>query len=133
LANEQTSPVIGVAKLGNTLRKLARDVPGVVAAALYEEAKIEMREAKRRTPVETGALRDSGLVYKPMIDGSMISCTMTFGVPDPYYAIYVHEDLEAHHDVGEAKFLESTLLESAPYMARRIKARIDFDRWGTRG
>lgn len=28
------------------------------------------------------------------------------------YAIYVHEDLEAHHDVGQAKFLEQPFREN---------------------
>lgn len=122
-------PVIGSFELGRKLRQLANSVPRVVADALYEEAKIEMKEAKRRTPVLTGALRDSGMVMKPEVSVSNeISVTLSFGVPGPYYAIYVHENLEAVHETGQAKFLESTILESAPFMAQRIANRIKLDR-----
>jgi hypothetical protein len=123
--------ILGLIELSNKLRQMAREVPGVVAAAMYEEARIEMKEAQRRCPVKTGALKKSGLVYKPEISTkNEITVKLTFGVPTPYYAIYVHENLEAFHPNGEAKFLESTLLESAPYMAQRIAKRIDLDRYG---
>lgn len=37
------------------------------------------------------------------------------------YAAAVHEDLDAHHDVGEAKFIERALLEvGAGEMAETI-------------
>jgi len=122
-------PVIGSFELGNRLRRLSKQVPNVVAKAMYEEMKIELKEAKRRTPVKTGKLQKSGIIYQPAIDASNhISVTISFGVPDPYYAIYVHENLEAFHKTGQAKFLESTLLESAPYMAKRIARRIDLER-----
>lgn len=34
---------------------------------------------------------------------------VAYSVP---YAIYVHEDLEAHHDVGQAKFLETAVRQN---------------------
>jgi hypothetical protein len=49
---------------------------------------------------------------------------MAFGGPAAPYAIKVHEDLEAFHRVGQAKFLESVLLESAPHLAQRVSRRI---------
>jgi hypothetical protein len=36
------------------------------------------------------------------------------------YAIYVHENLEAHHDVGEAKFLEKPYKNLARELAKVI-------------
>jgi hypothetical protein len=42
------------------------------------------------------------------------------------YAIVQHENLEFHHTTGEAKFLESVLNESRPFMAQRIAKRIKF-------
>lgn len=36
------------------------------------------------------------------------------------YAIYVHEDLEARHPVGQAKFLEQPLREMGPELSRLI-------------
>lgn len=110
------------------LRALTDGFPEEVARALYAEAEIEMTEAKRRTPVDTGALRASGTVQPPNAQGARIAVTMGFGGAAAPYAVVVHENLEAFHRVGQAKFLESTLRESAPYMAERIARRIDLNR-----
>lgn len=39
------------------------------------------------------------------------------------YALYVHENLEAHHDDGEAKFLESVIIENQQEIIEIIKLR----------
>jgi hypothetical protein len=114
----------GTAQVAANLRTLVRAVPAAVGRALREEAEIEMTEAKERTPVDTGALRASGHVEGPDHQGRAISVDLNYGGPSAPYAVYVHEDLEAHHPVGQAKFLESTLLESAPHLPRRIAARV---------
>jgi hypothetical protein len=41
------------------------------------------------------------------------------------YALIVHEDLEAFHRVGQAKYIESVLNESKRSMPARIAKRID--------
>lgn len=110
--------------LDNVLAKiqdLLTAVPQAGQDALRAEAEIEMTEAKRRTPVLTGALRASGVVQP--VEGQL-AVTLTFGGPAAAYAIWVHENMEAFHRTGQAKFLESTLLESAPYIAQRIATRI---------
>ena len=110
--------------IGGSMRKQG-------AAALFAEAEIEMAEAKRRTPVDTGTLRASGFVEPPQMGfGKDITVTLGFGGAAAGYAVYVHEDLEAFHTVGQAKFLESTLLESAPFLAARIARRIDLSGLG---
>jgi hypothetical protein len=117
--------VKGLDGLVANLRTIARNTPSRAAAALYTEAQIEMTEAKRRTPVLTGALRGTGTVADPVISGSDISVTMSFGGPAVSYAIPVHENLEAHHTPpGQAKYLESVVNESRPYLASRLAARM---------
>ena len=54
-----------------------------------------------------------------------VAVALTFGGPAVDYAGLVHEDLDAIHPVGQAKFLESTLMESRPFLAARIGKRID--------
>jgi hypothetical protein len=44
------------------------------------------------------------------------------------YAIYVHENPDAIHPVGQWKFMESVIDESRPHMAERLAARIHFNR-----
>ncbi len=122
---QMTFVMAGAEALKARLLSLAQSIPQQVAAALYQEAEIEMTEAKARTPVDTGTLRDSGHVNLPQLVGGEVSVTMGFGGAASAYAVIVHEDLEAIHTSGQAKFLESVLQESAPYLAERIAKRID--------
>lgn len=110
------------------LKRLIATMPNEVARAVYAEALVEQKESMRRTPVESGALRASHEVTKPKIDGRDISVTIKVGGPAAPYALYVHENLEADHPVGQAKFLESTLNESKPYLPARIAKRIDLQK-----
>lgn len=120
------------AELKNTVSKrlatLARNVPNEVGRALNAEAHVERAESMRRTPVEFGPLRASHDVPEPKVDGRDISQQILVGGPSAPYALYVHENLEAFHKVGQAKFLESTILESRPFMAQRVARRIDLQR-----
>lgn len=123
----------GQAQLIAKLSQLAKAMPDQAAAALYQEAELIMAEAKRRTPVDTGALRGSGHVVPPAREGLSTVVHLAYGgagainrhgVPVDAYAVHVHEDLEAHHPVGEAKFLERPLTEAAPYLAERVAMRM---------
>lgn len=106
------------------IKRLATGVQGYMVDALGAELKIEMREVQRRTPVKTGKLRDSIRIEGPTSTGKQVTGSIIAGGPDIPYAMIVHEDLDAYHPVGEAKFIERTLNESAPYMADRIAARM---------
>jgi hypothetical protein len=79
--------------------------------------RIEMREMKKRTPVETGELKDSGFEGEPVVHGDIIEAVMGFTAP---HAFVVHEDLEAFHAIGEAKYMESVLNESGPHFLNRV-------------
>jgi hypothetical protein len=108
------------------LRKLARAPQaflGVAESAVRSELEVEATESQRRTPVDTGSLRASHTV-EVYADRRDVTGTITVGGPSAPYALYVHENLDAHHDVGQAKFLESTLAESQPFLAKRIAKRI---------
>jgi hypothetical protein len=120
--------MLGGPAMQKKLRVVKHKYPDICARALYQEAQIEMTEAKRRTPVDTGVLRASGFVQFPERKGRLIFITLAFGGAAETYAVIVHEDLEAHHRIGQAKFLESVLNESLPYMASRIARRIALDK-----
>ncbi len=103
------------------IRDLQREFPKRVARAQMAEARIEMKEAQRRTPIDTGDLRASAAIVQT-VTKSKIETDIVFDMP---YAIFVHEDLEANHPRGgQAKFLESVLRESAPHMADRLARRL---------
>lgn len=101
--------------------------PKVIERALRVEVNIEAKEAKQRTPVDTGALRASVHATEPEWEGTRVSAMIAAGGPAAPYALYVHEDLDAHHVVGQAKFIESVMFESAPFIAARVASRIDLN------
>ena len=110
------------------LAALGRKFPKAVGAAMYQEMEIEAAESTERTPVKLGTLQGSHEVSDPEYKGTLISVTISVGGPAAPYALYVHEDLDAFHSVGQAKFLESTLRESAPHMAARVARRVDLNK-----
>lgn len=114
----------GVKEMLARLRKISEKFPDEVAKAMYAEAQIEMTESKKRVPVDRGVLRASGTVHEPERNGKNISVTMSYGGAAIDYAVYVHENPDAFHKVGQWKYLESVLNESRPYMAGRIAARL---------
>lgn len=81
------------------------------ARAMYTVGEVWMTEAKRRTPVRWGFLRGSGHVTQPREIGQYIEVRLVFGGPSAPYAGIVHENLTAYHHVGQAKFLESVVVE----------------------
>jgi len=129
--------VKGGAEVVAKLKKVIDKFPDRVAAALYREAQIEVTEMKRRCPVDTrpnqyyprqtaphpGNLRNSIHAEEPERKGRIISVTVATGQQAPY-AVFVHEDSDAFHPVGQWKFMESVLNESRATMAARVAARI---------
>lgn len=129
--------MLGVREMQAKIRKFAEKFPDRVGQAIYQEAQIEMTESKRRCPVSPtpappgvvpGTLRASGRVSKPEHEGRNISVTLSYGGLAEDYAVPQHERLDYHHTTGQAKYLESVLNESRPFMLRRIGARIDINR-----
>lgn len=107
------------------IQALSRAMPDITSGALLKEAEIEATESKRRTPVDLGNLRASIHVEGPEIDSKgNVSAAIVAGGPSAPYALIVHEDLDAYHKVGQAKFIESTLKESAPFLPARIASRV---------
>ena len=115
------------AKLGKFMKRF----PSVEAAALYQEAQVEMTESKKRCPVDKGILHGSGHVLKPVAEGRKISVDLVYGGPAEAYAVIVHEDLRGvvprAGGAGQSRFLASVLEESATSMAQRIAARVQFN------
>jgi len=116
--------VTGVRAIRAKLKQMSSALALKTGQALYQEALIEQKESMRRTPVDTGALRASHETSDFKFVGNTIEVAIKVGGPAAPYAVTVHEDLEAHHKVGQAKFLESTLRESAPFMLERVASRV---------
>lgn len=110
----------GIEALLDRVSEVGQDILRRGADALYRQGELIMTEAKLRTPVDTGALRNSGLVDGPEKGPNGYVVALTFGGPSLPYAIHVHENLQAAHPIGQAKFLESTVTEASAGLAARI-------------
>jgi hypothetical protein len=117
-----------MAALVARLEKLAIEAPKELGAAMYQEGLVIQGVSMSRTPVEFGALRASHATQRPDFSGSDPSVQITVGGPSAPYAVYVHENLAAHHHVGQAKFLESAIKEAAPTFAASVARRFDLNR-----
>lgn len=123
--------------MADKLRRFQQEIPERVGSALYAEAQIEVTEMKRRCPVDTrpnrdypyvqaphpGNLRNSIHAEAPEIKWGHISVLVATGMQAPY-AIFVHEDPDAFHPVGQWKFMESVINESRPFMGERVAKRL---------
>lgn len=127
----------GVDEMVATIKKVAAKFPDRVAAAIYQEAQIEMTESKRRCPVSPtpapkgvvpGTLRASGRVEEPTRRSNTIEVVMAYGGAAIDYAVVQHENPDYIHTTGQWKYLESVLNESRPFMAARIARRIDINK-----
>lgn len=118
----------GAKEMRARLTRLAERIPDEVGRALFQETEIEATEVKRRTPVDKGPLRASVHVEGPFREGRRIWTNIVAGGPAAPYAVFVHEDPDAIHKVGQWKYIESVIKESVPYMAGRIANRIDLNK-----
>lgn len=96
----------------------AKSVEGGVEAA----GSMLLDEAQSRVPVDTGELRDSASL---LMEGRGFDASAMAGF-DAEHGLGVHEDLDAAHDDGEAKFLERPAQEKRVELARAMarKARL---------
>ena len=113
----------GSDRLLKTLAEFGLQYRAAAGDSLHEEGKLELAEAQNRTPFLTGNLHDSAYIKGPVVNEQGVSVTLGFGGPTAPYAVYVHEVLKPH-EIGRAKFLESTVLESAKYMTTRVANRL---------
>lgn len=109
----------GVGDLRAELERLGAEAPRIAAKILYREAEQIMTASKDQVPVDTGALRASGHVQPPVVQEARVTVLLGYGKE---YAIFVHEDLDAHHATGNAKYLEKPALEAAKGLEGRLAA-----------
>jgi hypothetical protein len=91
--------------------------------AVDQYAEHVLGDAVQLTPVLTGALAASGTTLPIEVNGTSIKKEIAFNTD---YAAAVHENLDAHHEVGQAKYLSTALEQNAPklgpFIADAIKA-----------
>src|SRR3954447_26710077 len=83
---------LGIGELQARLKEAAAvKSTQALSVALYREGLRIFAESQKLVPVDTGALRGSGVVTEPRIVGTTVEVVIGYGGPAAPYAIYVHE------------------------------------------
>lgn len=96
-----TAGIVGLKVVLGNMRKAHQEIKQGQRRGLTKAGLIIKREAMKRTPVDLGNLKGSAYSDLDPYSGKFVEIGYT-----AEYAPIVHEDLEARHTVGEAKFLE---------------------------
>ena len=91
-----------------------------IKASISEFAVNVKAGSMRKSPVDTGNLRASHQT-EVAVEGNDYT-GVVFNTAE--YALFVHESLSSRHIVGEAKFLENSLIENTPFYLSILKDRI---------
>lgn len=114
--------------LAPALEAIARGARQAVERALAREGEAIMAEAKVLCPVDTGALRSTGRVWRAEWFGNTAIVMLTFGGYGVNYTEPVHERLDVRHTPPtQAKFLEAPMNGSRFGFMSRIEA--DVQAW----
>lgn len=115
----------GLKKIRDMFRRRPDQVQRLTALAINAEAESIITDAKELTPVDLGTLRSTGHVKPLKLSRNKITVSFGFGGPSAEYALFVHEDLNAFHDNGQAKFLSIPFSLHLPGMSKRIAKRVE--------
>lgn len=100
----------------------------VAARALRNEAQEAFAHSQDEVPVDTGALKASGRVRPEsgvFSRGNEVYVELTYGGAATEYSIYVHENLEANHPHGKAKYLEDPMVRQVNGISGRIADKVE--------
>jgi hypothetical protein len=99
--------VQGIPGAKRAMKKWSREKPLKVKRGMNKAADYLMERSLEVCPLDTGFLRSS--IYKKNA-GTFLAPDVQVGYSAPY-AIYVHEDPEPLHPIGDYKFLEQPVKE----------------------
>ncbi len=106
----------------NTLSRLDKGSRKELRRVMTEIADEKLPLMKERAPLDEGDLRATGR-YTVRAGPKQLIIKFHFGDDNVRYAARQHEDLEAKHKVGRAKYVESVILESR--FASELAAKFD--------
>lgn len=97
----------GVERLNKQLKQEKRRKAKGFERGLIKGGLRIQRRSQILCPVEFGILRSTART-RSEFSGFQTEVIVSYGTD---YAVFVHEDLEAHHPIGRAKFLEIAVIE----------------------
>ena len=104
-----TLEIEGFEELERTLTRIGKNVTAQAERGLGDQSAKILEASNRLVPVDTGELKDSGSVTKVERRGDVIEATVEYTAD---HAAPVHENLDARHPAGQAKFLQEPFLQT---------------------
>ncbi len=114
----------------DTITAFIHNVSPRVTQYLYDEL-VEVgdeafAESQMQVPVRTGALKGSGHITDPIMEPGNIALQIGYGGPAAGYALFVHENLAAHHSPPtKAKYLEDPVNAAIQSLPSRMAGRLE--------
>lgn len=131
----------GLNELNAKLAKLGAQSFAVVEAGVFETAELVIGRSKELCPVDHGILRKSGyaITQSMALEGAgseparelladapdVVVAVVGHGGPAIPYALVQHERTDFHHEVGQAKYLETALHTEGLQLMERIAVRVN--------
>jgi hypothetical protein len=106
----------GAPEMVAKIRDFKRRFPEKVGGSMMRKTEQITTECRRVTPVKYGTLVGTIHAEGPEYDGNKIRTQIVAGGPAATYGPVVHEDMQAHHNVGGPKYIERPLFAEAPTM-----------------
>jgi len=110
----------GEEKVLKNLNDFIMATKGRTHAGMKDAALFIIENATPITPIEFGNLRKSFYKKPLLLKGEP---ALEIG-NNAEYAVYVHENMESNHPVGEAKFLEKTIVRNTRTIMDIIASRL---------
>ena len=104
-----TLEIEGFDEMQRTLTRIAKNVTAQAKRGLGDRAGAILEASNQLVPVDTGELKDSGIITDVKRRGDVIEATVEYTAD---HAAPVHEDLDARHPAGQAKFLQEPFLQT---------------------
>lgn len=105
--------VTGLAEVDRFFAKFTEKVDKIAVEATEKGADLILETSKRLAPRVTGRMINEADVVKTKANQVEVRYNTD-------YALYVHEDLEAIHPNGQAKFLETATNQEGPKVAPMV-------------
>lgn len=119
----------GTKQVNRKLQDYADLFPEVAADALFDQMHDVLEpEVYESTPEKYGDLRSTIRTEESVRKGKIISCSIVAGGDEAPYALFVHEDLDAFHPIGDAKYIERPLNRAARSFGQELGARLQVDK-----
>ena len=116
----------GIEDVSRALDRVRSQALPALALAVHQEARTILEASQQLVPVDTGALRQSGVVEGPAISGYEVTMTLRYGDHGRLsYAADQHFNTQYHHAHGQSHYLQQPLFEATEGMAQRLAAHIE--------